>query len=89
MLESKTLYNGKKPKVSDFSWEFVAYGENTFYRKTPIDVEVYVQVDENYRIEHYRFKVDGKWHRKTFYGETAWSDAQRYVEDTWAVYVEL
>jgi hypothetical protein len=36
-------------------------------------------------IEHYRFSVNSKWNRKTFYGETAWSDSERYVLDTYGV----
>ena len=36
-------------------------------------------------IEHYRFKVNSKWNRKTFYGETAWYTSERFIGDKYGV----
>jgi len=52
-------------------------GEVSLYRQTRIDVNG----TEFGAIDHYRLKVNGKWIRKTFFGESAWCDVERYAED--------
>ncbi len=80
------VYN--KPSVKDYEWHMWDNGEAT-YGYGGDRVELYRQVDPTYavRIDHYRLKVNGKWVRKTFFGETAWRDVERYASDHYGVLV--
>lgn len=81
-----------KPSVNDpnYYWAFIDVGTPSAWH-TPVsnDVEVYVQEDEVSTLDHYRLKVNGKWIRKTFFGETAWMDVERYARDEYGVDIRV
>jgi len=76
-----------KPSVNDpnMRWALLDVGRPTFGYDGDY-VVLYQQVPlTGKKIEHYRFSVNDKWHRKTFYGETAWHDVERYILDHYHV----
>lgn len=90
----------KKPSVNskEHEWILCDFGVPSYGHKGD-SVELYRQY-RNVRSEgwnryvgsvgwtdHYRLKVNGKWIRKTFFGETAWMDVERYTRDEYGVEV--
>ena len=59
----------RKPKVDEVSWLLI-------YSKNGLDV----YTDQQDIYTDYRIKLNNKW-IKRFYGETAWSDCERFVHD--------
>lgn len=57
-----------KPKASEMSWSLI-------WRNSQLDVYVAKQDDAYFKITMFGKKP------KYFYGESAWSDVQRYVVD--------
>lgn len=77
-----------KPSVNDPSMEWILVDRATplfWTERPPHVVEAYRQESEESILDHFRLKVDGKWIRKTFYGETAWMDVERYAHDHYSV----
>ena len=79
----------KKPSVNSKEHEWVAwdFGTPTFGHEGDS-----VQLYRQYRIlgqggytDHYRLKVNGKWIKKTFFGESAWCNVERCATDEYGV----
>ena len=84
----------KKPSVNstEHEWVLVSMGAVLPWAS---NVKDYVELYRQFRkygntgyVDHFRLKVNGKWDRKTFFGETAWSDVERYAADQYGVQVQ-
>ena len=83
----------KKPSVNakGYMWELIDVGEVSPWALNSEYTEVYQQRAAAFGsfIDHYRLKVNGKWVRKTFFGETAWMDVTRFAGDEYGVAITV
>lgn len=81
------FYPPKKPSVNDPEYKWIeidtATASHPDWDIPLVPVILYQQFHTHaYEyVDHYRLKVGGKWDRKTYFGETAWSDMARYAYD--------
>ena len=80
----------KKPSVNakEYTWELISVGVPT-WGYTGAMIELYRQDSgvPGLYIDHYRLKLGDKWVRKTFFGESAWNEVERYAQDKFGVAV--